>query len=314
MVDPSSKGHTSTGIVANYPYLLNSRSRVRTGREPEVAIPCKAEFAVPRRHLVLGREGIALVNTDLHGNREDFDALEKVFHAERAAHPVVHWVILGDIVHAPSEEARESDPTLYDFDDGSFAIAERIAELQIAYPDRIHFVLGNHDYGHIGGPRTSKFHADEVMALEMKLSEDDRRFLYCWLERSLFLVAAPCGVLLTHGSPDTQVTSLDMFDDLELPSRSDALRTLLCSYGQPKAVTDTMLAQVSAKAELELRVVVHGHDKTEDGFFYEGDNQVCPCLFGAPRHAKRYVRLDLAARYERAEDLRDGFEIRRLWE
>ena len=59
--------------------------------------------------------------------------------------------------------------------------------------------------------------------------------------------------------------------------------------------------------------MVHGHDKTEHGFFYEGGNQLCPCIFGAPRSEKRYVRLDLAARYERAEDLRDGFEIRRLW-
>lgn len=266
-----------------------------------------------RRHRVLGREGVLLVNTDLHGHLEDFEALEKVFHAERAAHPIVHWVILGDIVHAPSDEARKSDPALYDFDDGSFAIADRIAQLQYEHPEHVHFVIGNHDYGHIGGPRTSKFYSDEVMELEMKLSEDDRRFLHHWLGKSLFVMAAPCGVLLTHGSPDTHLTSIDMFDDVELPLRSDALRTLLCSYGQPRDVTAQMLAQVSEKAELDLRVVVHGHDKTEAGFFYEGGNQVCPCIFGAPREAKRYVRLDLAARYERAEDLRDGFEIRRLW-
>lgn len=265
-----------------------------------------------RRHRILGREGVLLVNTDLHGNEDDFAALERVFHAERAANTEVEWVILGDIVHAPSEDARRSAPGLYDFDDGSFRIAERIAELQKAHPDRVHFVLGNHDHGHIGGPRTSKFHDDEVTALERKLSEDDRRFLHGFLRSSLLMVAAPCGVLLTHGSPDTHVTSLDMFDDVELTTRSDALRTLLCSYGQPKAVTDEMLRRVST-AELDLRVVVHGHDKTEAGFFYEGDNQVCPCIFGAPKAEKRYVRLDLSARYERAEDLRDGFEIRRLW-
>jgi hypothetical protein len=30
----------------------------------------------------------------------------------------------------------------------------------------VHFVLGNHDHGHVGGPHPRKFHADEVEALE----------------------------------------------------------------------------------------------------------------------------------------------------
>lgn len=267
-----------------------------------------------RRHRRLGTEGVLLVNTDIHGNAEDLAQLERVFRAERSGNPEVHWVILGDIVHAPSEEARRSHPALYDFDDGSFSIVKRIAELKAELPEHVHFVLGNHDYGHIGGPHPSKFHGDEVTALEAKLTADEQSFLRAFLDDALLMVAAPCGVLLTHGSPDTHVTSLDMFDDVDLTTKRDALRTLLCSYGQPKAVTQAMLAQVSATANLDLRVVLHGHDKTEDGFFYEGANQVCPCIFGAPRANKRYVRLDLSARYEQATDLRDGFEIRRLWE
>lgn len=94
--------------------------------------------------------------------------------------------------------------------------------------------------------------------------------------------------------------------------QSRALRTLLTSYGQSADTTKGMLAQVSASAGLDLRVVVHGHDRSETGFFYEGGNQVCP-LFGAPRAEKRFVLLDLGARYERAEDLRDGVEIVRLF-
>lgn len=272
---------------------------------------------MPLRHRVLPREGVLIVNTDLHGNAADFMKLEEVF---RDAGARAHWVILGDIVHAPSADARASDPALYDFEDGSFTIAERIAELQREFPENLHFVLGNHDFGHVGGPRTSKFHRDEVAALESTLGEEERTVLRALLEDALLLVAAPCGVLLTHGSPDTSLLALDMFDAdselralLESSVHADALRALLCSYGQPKATTDAMLAQVSRGADFDLAVVVHGHDKTEQGFFYEGGNQLCPCIFGAPRGEKRYVRLDLGARYERAEDLRDGFEIRRLW-
>jgi hypothetical protein len=36
-------------------------------------------------------------------------------------------------------------------------------------------------------------------------------------------------------------------------------------------------------------------------------------IFGAARGDKRYVRLDLAGRYENAEALRDGVEIVRLY-
>ncbi len=62
-----------------------------------------------------------------------------------------------------------------------------------------------------------------------------------------------------------------------------------------------------------MRVVVHGHDRDERGFFVEGERQLCLCIFGAPREAKRYLRADLGGRYTSARDLRDGVEIRRLY-
>ena len=70
-----------------------------------------------------------------------------------------------------------------------------------------------------------------------------------------------------------------------------------------------MLQQISTP-ELELRVVVHGHDVDLDGWYTEGGNQACPVLFGAPPGKRRYLVVDLGARYERADDLRDGDEVR----
>lgn len=241
---------------------------------------------------ILPAEGTCLVSTDVHGDAEDMFALDRIF---REA-PNRHWVILGDIVHAPPEAV-----------DGSAEIVRLILERQREFPDRVHFVLGNHDYAHIGGPKTSKFYADEAAELESKLDAATIAALKSLFTDALLAVAAPCGVLMTHGSPDTTLTSLA---DLESPTPA-LLRTLLTSYGQPAATTAAMLKSVSAG--LDLRVVVHGHDRSEAGFFYEGGNQVCPCLFGAPRAAKRYVLLDLAARYERAESLRDGHELLRLY-
>jgi len=58
--------------------------------------------------------------------------------------------------------------------------------------------------------------------------------------------------------------------------------------------------------------VVHGHDRAENGLFREGGNQVCPVIFGAVQHEKRYVELDLGAHYASADALRDSIEVRRL--
>jgi hypothetical protein len=61
-----------------------------------------------------------------------------------------------------------------------------------------------------------------------------------------------------------------------------------------------------------LRLVVHGKDLDEAGYFAEGGNQACPVVFGAPRENKRFLLLDLAASYRGVADFRDGVEIMRL--
>src|SRR5512140_901628 len=155
-----------------------------------------------RRHLVLPARGVLLISTDVHGNLEDFERLAAVFAAERAREPETYWAILGDVVHAPDGPSRESAPALYDYADGSMAIVDRIVALREASPDHVLFVLGNHDHGHVGGPHTHKFHEDEVLALEAKLDDAQRARMRGLFQGALLAIAAPCGVLLTHGSPD----------------------------------------------------------------------------------------------------------------
>lgn len=228
-------------------------------------------------------------------------------------------MILGDIVHAPSRDARAERPELYDFDDGSMRIVDRILAVSAEHEGHVHFVLGNHDHGHVGGPHTRKFHDDEVDALEATLGEAERARLRALLEPALLAVAAPCGVLLTHGAPDASLEDVRSLDGVPLAisemtdRQREMTRALLTSYGQTDPVAKAMLASVSRGLGFDVRVVIHGHDRDETGFFREGAHQVCPCLFGAPRAEKRFVRLDLAARYEDAHALRDGEEIRRLY-
>ncbi len=279
-------------------------------------------MAAPR-HFRLPGAGVALVNTDLHGNGADFRRLEAIFRehvAEHAEH--AHWVILGDVVHGPSAEARQREPRLYDYDDESAAIVARILELREEFPRQLHFVLGNHDYAHVGGVRTSKFYPDEAAQLESSMTAAEVQRMHTLFRSALLAVSSECGVLMTHGSPDATLQSLADLNDIDIPRTKDSayhdgiLRGFLFAYGQRGETTAKLLAQLnrvgSAQSMRPLSVVVHGHDRAENGLFCEGGNQVCPVLFGAVEHEKRYVQLDLAAHYPAADALRDGVEVRRL--
>ena len=74
-----------------------------------------------------------------------------------------------------------------------------------------------------------------------------------------------------------------------------------------------LLDSLSKTLPFPLSVVIHGHDRDDSGYFYEGSHQLCPCLFGAPRQHKRYVLLDLSARYQSAQQIRVDEELLLLY-
>jgi len=260
------------------------------------------------------------VSTDLHGNGDDLRALTRRFDELRAVDEQTCWLLLGDLVHAPDDAARAEQPGLYDFADESWEICEEVIALRRQHPGRVWLILGNHDHGHVGGRHTSKFHRDEVRHLEEQLTSEQRAAMKALFEEALLLAVAPCGVLLAHGSPGAPLTSLAQVERLSLvPGENDdegaqLLSTLLTSYGQRAEVSAEVLRRVGASAGLQLGVVVHGHDRDEAGWFSEGEHQLCPVLFGAPRENKRYLQLDLVARYDSVAAIRDGVELRRLHE
>jgi predicted phosphodiesterase len=269
------------------------------------------------RHAWLPARGTLLISTDLHGNGEDFRALRARFLQALQHSPEVHWVVLGDSVHGPDAAARAEHPELYDYPDESGAIVLELLGLRQRYPDQVHYVLGNHDHAHIGGPRTRKFYDDEAEHLEERLSPPERVALRALFSTAKLAVLAPCGALLSHGSPDDTLRTAADLDAIPLElSRCDAyqrrvLATFLQSYGQRGEVTARLLQRLSGPGR-ELTFVVHGHDRDESGWFIEGDNQACPVIFGAPRANKRLLCLDLAARYRSVHELRDGVEIQRV--
>jgi predicted phosphodiesterase len=272
---------------------------------------------MPQRWKKLPKHGTLLISTDLHGNLADFQRLRDIFLTQIVKDAGTQWVILGDMVHGPDERVRKVQPELYDYEDESLAIIEGILALQAEYPNHVHYVLGNHDYGHVGGPHTAKFYNDEVEHLETEIGEADVASLKRLFENALLAVVAPCGALLTHGSPHDGLKTLDDLNRIAFPP-TDAylvglMETFLTSYGQRGEVTARLLETVSRDCGHSITMVIHGHDREPDGYFVEGDNQLCPVIFGAPRENKRYVQLDLAAHYGSVDALGENDEIRRLY-
>ena len=269
------------------------------------------------RHAWLPARGTLLVSTDLHGNGEDFRALRTRFLRALERDPDVHWAVLGDAVHGPDAAARAEHPELYDYPDESGMIVVELLGLRQRYPERVHYVLGNHDHSHIGGPRTRKFYDDEAAYLESRLSPPERAALRALFSTAKLALFAPCGALLSHGSPDDTLRAAADLDAIPLElARCDAyqrrvLATFLTSYGQRSEVTAKLLQRLSAGGPA-LTFVVHGHDRDETGWFTEGDNQACPVIFGALKAEKRLLCLDLAAQYASVHALRDGIEIQRV--
>jgi hypothetical protein len=272
------------------------------------------------RLLRLPAHGKLLVNTDLHGNLGDFLRLEEIFEQLRAEEPRVSWVILGDIVHGPDSISRVRLPEYYDYEDRSWEIARRIIELRERYPSDVHYVLGNHDYAHIGGPTTRKFHDDEVEHLEATLSPDQIESLGELFTTAYLFVATPCGPVLSHGAPSNTLRDVVDLSDMRLPPpcdddyQRDLVLSFMNFYGQSAEVCELFLDTVRGGTGLPATFVIHGHDRDRDGYFTEAGNQVCPVVFGAMREHKRYIVLDLEHEiYATPDALDEGHEIRRLY-
>lgn len=272
---------------------------------------------------VAGTRGPVLISADLHGNLADFEQLCALFLASDARGEQPMWISVGDWVHGPSETGdrrnvldRYGQP-LYAYRDETPAILDALFALMDRFGDRVLSICGNHEHAHIGGRLTQKFHRNEAAHLESRLSAAQtaelRRRFATW---PIVIRLAACGVALTHGAPIP--ASVSDFEDTrfhrpDATSSNDVLHSAMARYGFCRGEDLELLARLSEPG-CELRVLVHGHDREEEGFYPSGTAALLLCTsFGARRARKTYLWLDRAQHYASLAALRDGIELRRLW-
>ena len=230
-----------------------------------------------------------------------------------------HLLFTGDLIHGPHIDPEDWPDFLGEYyRDASGEVMIAYAGLAAQYPGRVHALLGNHEHGHIGGPHTAKFAADEVALLEQILGPSGTARMRGIIHTFALAAVSKCGAVFTHGAPAAQIDSVA---DLESADLSGA------HYASPLDVLDTPIvgkvlwarSATEAEARRFLRATngtmcIYGHDVIPEGFEMVGDEQiVVSTSFGVFDTNKVYVSLDLASKYRGVGDLRIGHEILPLY-
>ncbi len=269
--------------------------------------------------LRLPNRGRLLVCTDLQGCLRDFDRIAELFQEAQQEHRDAHLLFTGDLIHGPHLAEEEWPEFLGEYyRDASGEVIAAYEELAATFPNRVHALVGNHEHGHMGGPHTAKFAADEVVLLERLLGPEGSHRLRRVLDTFSLVAIAPCGAVFTHGAPAARIDSIEDLEGADLSGHS---------YASPLDVLDTPIvgkilwarSAASAEARRFLRALggtisIYGHDVIPEGYERIGDEQmVVSTSFGVFDANKVYVQLDLGARYQTVHDLRVGQEILPLY-
>jgi len=270
--------------------------------------------------LRLPAHGRLLVATDLQGHLRDFERMADLFRAAMVeTDGDGHLLFLGDLIHGPSYEPADWPEILGDYyRDESPALLDAFEALQRRFPGRVHALLGNHEHGHIGGPHTAKFSADEVVDLERRMGESAALRARAAFRSMPLLALAPSGLVFTHAAPAAKVESIDgillaplagheraaLSEVFEIP----VVGPLLWARWAPADVAHRFLEAVGG------RISVYGHEVIREGFERIGDEQIVfSTSFGLPDERKVYLDLDLANPVENVYQLREGTEILPLY-
>lgn len=234
-------------------------------------------------------------------------------------HGDAHLLFTGDLIHGPHIDPEDWPDFLGEYyRDASGEVMNAYAALAAKHPGHVHALLGNHEHGHIGGPHTAKFAADEVALLEQILGPSGTARMIGIIHTFALAAVSRCGAVFTHGAPAAQIDTLAELEEVDLSG---------AHHVSPLEVLDTPVlgrilwarSATEAEARRFLRatagtISIYGHDVIPEGYETVGDEQiVVSTSFGLADSNKVYVSLDLAARYGSVHDLRIGHELLPLY-
>jgi hypothetical protein len=272
------------------------------------------------RVLRLPDHGRLIVCTDLLVGMRYYRRFVVVYNQVAAANDGdAHLLFTGDLIHGPHLAVEDWPDFLGEYYlDASGDVLDAYADLAARLPNNIHALVGNHEHGHIGGPHTAKFAADECALLEHILGPAGTARMRGIIHTFALAAVSKCGAVFTHGAPAAQCESVA---DVE------AVDVSCAGLASPLDVLDTPIvgkilwarSATEAEARRFCRAMggtmsIYGHDVIPEGYEKVGDEQIIVSTsFGLFDQNKVYLNLDLAGKYRGVHDLHVGREILPLY-
>lgn len=169
---------------------------------------------MPDRFLNLSG-GVAMVVTDLHGDRAAFDRVLQHFEARRDRGEVQRLIVLGDLIHSYGPPKS----------DASLSMVLDLMQLQAALGrDTVIMLLGNHELPHIYGMTLAKGEREFTPRFEHAL-DAHREAVLAFFRGLPFYARTAAGVTLGHAGPAPEAAlsaaSLGRFDHDALLAEAD---------------------------------------------------------------------------------------------
>jgi len=255
-------------MVASLEYTENTIAVLREAAVANVAAPGRVGNVI---NIDAQSGDDVMITGDLHGHRRNFNLIRRIAALETL--PRRHLVL---------QEACHGGPT-YPQNGGcmSHAILEDIARLKVRYPDRVHFLLGNHELAELTDYPIQK--NKQMLNILFRLgleqmygpeSERVREAILAFLGTCPLAVRISGGVFVCHSIPeglDSRPFDQTIFsrplDPLEFYERGDIFHLV---WGRDHRAEN---ARVFAEL-MEARVLIHGHEPCPDGFAVPNPHQV----------------------------------------
>jgi hypothetical protein len=216
----------------------------------------------------LGAE--VMVTGDLHGNRLNFERIVRLadLHAHERRHLVMQEVCHG----GPSYPSTTSCM--------SHLLLEDVARLKTKYPDRFHFILGNHELAELAdfpiAKRSCMLNLTFRCGLQQMYGAAAERIREAYLEflRSCPLAVRLDGIFICHSAPGQiaeQGFDASVFDrplaDEDFEPGGPVFRLV---WGR-----DFRAENAAAFAQLvNASALIHGHEPSPDGFQVPNQHQI----------------------------------------
>jgi len=218
----------------------------------------------------LPRYGELIITGDLHGHRRNFERI--VSYCDLDNNPDRH-VLLQEIIHGGPEDAEGGCL--------SYKLLFDTIRYKIEYPERVHFIMGNHDTAFINNSKVMKngkeMNASMRSALDREFgaaAENVKLAITQFLFSQPLAVKCPNGIFISHSLPADRY--IEKFDPGILDRQlkiNDVVRpgsAYLLTWGRRHS--QKLLEKMAEMLDADIFIL--GHQRQEQGYCLAGENLI----------------------------------------